>query len=67
MRTLLLTPMILIILCSGLYLSGYGIRLHERFSAMNTRCTYFDGIGTGFSYQILPTHCALLGKPQFPE
>ena len=66
-RTLLLTPMVLMVLCTGLYFSGYGIRVHERFSAMTTRCTYFDGIGTGFSYQIIPTHCVLLGKPQFRE
>ena len=67
MRTLLLTPMVLIVLCTGLYFSGYGIRVHEHFGAAATRCTYFDGIGTGFSYQIIPTHCALLGKSQFRE
>jgi hypothetical protein len=65
MRAVMLTLVVLIFLSSGLYFSGYGIRVDERFDAMTTRCTYFDGIEAKFSYSLIPTHCALLGKAQF--
>jgi hypothetical protein len=72
MRSLLLPPMILIALCTGLFFSGYGIRVHEEDRGGSVRCTYFDGIGAAFTYLFDPpagrlAHCALVAWSPFRD
>jgi hypothetical protein len=67
MRSLLLPPMILIALCTGLFFSGYGFLVHDHFRSGITRCIYFDGIGTKFAYLIDPPAGRLPTAPGSPS